>query len=381
MKKTLVAIAAIAAATGAMAQSTVTVSGIMNYGVHKSADGLTTYGALKGDRSKINFNVVEDMEGGAKALAMAEIRFNSANGASYYSDTANSSNTAKGASLMEQAMVGLSDSTLGTVKFGRFTNVIGVYDFSVFEDSKYGTNASLASYGRLSAQAQYDSPTLMGLTASVLSASKSANQYGAGYGWGPVDGPNYSTLSATGYRDMNAIALTYVNGPLAAQLSSINGLYNDKNTKFGINYTTPYGKFYYGYYKQNGDVGSVNATQATALYATPGKYVANTVTDGTATGVAAHTAQELGAYVPYGKFGFRAGYVRNNQDVVVGVTDGSTKATKMSLGAEYSFTKRTMLIAQHGKVTNGAATANGTNGGGFNYTTGTMSFLGMQHSF
>jgi len=379
MKKTLVAIAALAA-TSAFAQSTVTVSGIMNYGVHKSADGLTTYGALKGDRSKINFNVVEDMEGGTKALAMAEIRFNSANGAAYYNDTANSSASAKGASLMEQAMVGLSDKTLGTVKFGRFTNVIGVYDFSTFEDSKYGTNASLASYGRLSAQAQYDSPAFMGFTASALSASKSANKYAAGYGWGPVDSVDYSANSATGYRDMNAIALTYVNGPLAAQLSRINGLYNDTNNKFGINYTTSVGKFYYGYYKQNGDVGSVT-TDLTAAYATPGTAFANTNTAGKATGVAEHTAQEIGAYIPYGKFGFRAGYVRNNKDVVVNVTDGSTKATKVALGAEYSFSKRTMVIAQHAKVNNGAVTANASVGAGFGYTTGSMSFLGLQHSF
>ena len=367
------------AATSAFAQSTVVVSGILNYGVHKSADGLTTYGALKGDRSKVNFAVTEDMGNGTKALGVAEIRFNSSNGAQGYANTAADTGAAKGVTLMEQAMVGLSDNTLGTVKFGRFTNAIGTYDFSVFEDSKYGTNASVASYGRLSGQAQYDSPKFAGITASVVTAAKAANKYGAGYGWGPADGYNISTNSATGWRDFNAVALTYANGPVNAQLSRIVGLFNDTNNKFGISYDAGIAKAYYGYYKQTGAVGQV-ATAASAAYNTAA-VVASSTTDGTANGMAEHTAQELGALVPYGKWNFRAGYVRNNKDVAIGVTDGSTKASKTSLGAEYSFSKRTMVIAQHYKVNNGVPTGNSSIGGGFGYTTGTASFLGLQHSF
>jgi predicted porin len=384
MKKTLVALAALAA-TSAFAQSTVAITGIVNYGAHHDANGVTSYGGLKGDRNKLNFAATEDMGGGTKAIAVLETRFNLANGSQGYANTAATPDTAKGTTLFEQTVVGLTDQTLGTVKFGRFTNVIGTYDFSVFEDSKYGTNASIASYGRLSGQAQYDSPKFAGITASVVTASKTQNKYGAAYGWGPVDSIDWSANSKTGYRDFNAIALTYANGPVNAQLSRIVGLYNDTNNKFGISYDAGVAKAYYGYYKQNGNVGEVAAsTAAAATSAGQWGAIATTIaadTSGKANGVAAHTAQEVGAYVPYGKFGFRAGYVRNNQDVAVGVTDGSTKATKTTLGAEYSFSKRTMAIAQHSKVGNGVPTGNGSLGGGFGYTTGTASFLGLQHSF
>jgi len=96
-----------------------------------------------------------------------------------------------------------------------------------------------------------------------------------------------------------------------------------------------------------------------------------------------HTNTELGASVPVGAFTFRAAYLTSNNDIgysgaQVAVTDGTTKYSKVSLGGEYNFSKRTMAMAQMGKGTNGSAAIAA---GGAVYSSGSTYWLGMQHSF
>jgi Gram-negative porin len=69
MKKTLIALAVLAASGAAMAQSTVTISGVLAYGWQNSGG---TKGTTRTD-GNVNFSAVEDLGGGLKATATAGI--------------------------------------------------------------------------------------------------------------------------------------------------------------------------------------------------------------------------------------------------------------------------------------------------------------------
>lgn len=379
MKKTLVALAALST-LGAYAQSTVQISGILNAGVARANTGVLSVGALKGDRNNLSFDVTEDMGGGSKAIAKVQFRWNVATGQTGYSSTGASTVAFNGGTLVEQTMIGFTDTTLGTVKIGRFTNDVGTHDFSVFEDSSYGTNASAAAYGRLSGTVQWTSPTYGGFKVSAINAKAAANCYtpAGGAGFGTTAGINYCTYSATGINNFGAGVLTYENGPLLLQGASIGGLYGDKNTRLSARYTMNSGaKLYYGMYKQSGAVGTLNtAMTTTATYLIPVAYNA-------LYGWQSHTNTELGASVPVGAFTFRAGYLTSNNDIgyttsQAAVTDGTTKYSKVSLGGEYNFSKRTMAMVQAGKGSNSSAAIAA---GGSVYSSGSTYWLGMQHSF
>jgi len=388
MKKTLVALAAFASVS-AFAQSAVTISGIINTGYHNPVTGGQEFGALKGDRDRLTFDVTEDMGGGLTTLGKLEMRFNPRSGATYYGGGAGSTLAANGVTLFEQAMIGVKSSAFGSVKFGRFTNWVGTYDYSVFEDSKYGTNASNAAYGRHNAQAQYDSPTINGFTVSAVAANYKYNNWGQGNdGSGFASGINYALWSATGLSNMGSGGVTYANGPLVAQYAKIQGLFNDKATRIGANYTLSNGiKVMAGFYNQQGNVGEVLAGMSTANSVNgsiPVAGVPATTQTGLATGMAAHSATELGIMVPAGAFNLRAGWARNSKDLAIGINgtalEGTTKAEKISFGAEYNLSKRTMFMVQKGSVKNGLLAAHPT-AGGYGWATGSMTFMGLQHSF
>jgi len=379
MKKTLVALAALST-LGAYAQSTVQISGILNAGVASSNAHVLSVAQLKGDRNNITFDVTEDMGNGTKAIGKIQFRFNPATGTTGYSSTLAATEVYNGGTLMEQTMVGFTDNTLGTVKIGRFTNDVGTHDYSVFEDSSQGTNASAAAYGRLSGTVQWTSPTYGGFKVSAINAKAAANCYtpAGGAGFGTTPGINYCTYSATGFNNFGAGVLTYENGPLLLQGASIGGLYGDKDTRLSARYTMGSGtKLYYGMYKQSGAVGTLITTMTTtATNLIPVAYNATY-------GWQSHTNTELGASVPVGAFTFRAAYLTSNNDIgysgaQVAVTDGTTKYSKVSLGGEYNLSKRTMAMAQMGKGTNGSAAIAA---GGSVYSSGSTYWLGMQHSF
>jgi len=379
MKKTLVALAALST-LGAYAQSTVQISGIVNGGYGRANTGVVSAQGLKGDRNNLTFDITEDMGGGTSAIGKVQFRWSMLDGTTGYTSTYASTEAYNGGSLVEQTMVGLKDTTWGTIKIGRFTNDLGSHDAGVFEDSKHGTNASHAAYGRLSGQVQWTSPTINGFTVSAINAKAAANCFtpAGGAGFGTSSGINYCTYSATGINNFGAAVLTFANGPWLLQAANIGGLYGDKDTRLTARYTMSNGaKLYYGMYKQSGSVGTLlSSMPTTAVYTMPVGYNATY-------GWQAHTATELGASLPVGAFTFRAGYLTNNNDIgyttsAAAVTDGTTKFSKVSLGAEYNFSKRTLAIVQMGKGSNSSAAVAA---GGAYFSSGSTYFAGMQHSF
>ena len=362
MKKTLVAIAALAA-TGAFAQSTATIDGVVNYGVASSVAKQSTTGGWKGDRNALNFKVTEDMGAGNKLGVMLQTRFNAADSGNN-TGYVNSSTGASGDSVFEQSKVTV-DSKYGQVAVGRFTNAQGVADLHPFEDSAQTTSPHQAVNGRLSGQFQYTSPSFFGAQIWALNAKASSNKYmGSGTGGGYAKADILSSVITTNnpnamHRDLSAYGVNYSNGPLFVQVNTMTDLVNTRSTKIGATYDFGFAKAYVNQYNQKDNLGVTTAN----------------------VGLAAHKATELAAKVPYGQFNFIVGHLSANQDVRLGVTDGTSKVSKNAYGVTYDITKRTQVMAYASNTKNGdsSATAANTNVGGF--ANGHNSFVGLQHSF
>jgi hypothetical protein len=372
------------AAASAFAQSTVTVSGIVNYGLSNDVNGVSFFGGLKGDRNKLNFSVVEDLGGGSNVTATMEFRFNSGTGAAGYGSSANKAGDGTGATQFEQTAIGYN-TPMGNVRVGRFTNVLGVADVSPFEDSKYGTNAARAVYGRMSNQIQLSTPSISGLTGTLLAANGDSNKYGPGgtSGAGFIQGLDYSAQQQTGktkgVRDVTVLAINYVNGPWFVQYADISGLAYEKATRAAVTYDFGVAKAYVHQYNQKDDINvtadaTVTNTSATAI------------TAASHSGLAKHKSTEYGLVAPYGKWTGRVGIQTNDKDLDPTLTSNATKAKKVALGAEYNISKRTQLQYQRLSVTNGASSANialsgAAATGQFGDITGKSYFVGIQHSF
>jgi len=360
MKKTLVAMAALAA-TGAFAQSTVTLSGSINYGIATNVAHVQTVGGWKGDRNTLTFAATEDMGGGLKVTAAVQARYNSATAsAPNYVDSATG---LKGDTLFEQSRLTI-DSQYGTVSLGRFTNIIGAAPVHVLEDSAQSTASGNAANGRWSGQAQYVSPNVAGFQVWAINAKNSANKFlGAGSGAGynsawDLSAANLATNAKTRWQNANATGVNYTNGPVFAQYYEMTDLMGVKETKVSGVYDLGFAKLYANQFNQKS-----NITQSlTAAAGTKG--------------MAAHKATELAVNVPYGAFNFQLGRFTASKDLDLSKTDGSTKTSKTGWGATYNFSKRTQAIFAASVTEKGSANLNAGN-----LVTGRNQFMGLQHNF
>ena len=364
MKKTLIALAALAA-TSAFAQSSVTLSGSINYGVSTAVTGIHGYGGWKGDRNHVTFGAVEDLGGGLKVTAMAQLRYNSATSeqsTSYVSTTTG----LRGDNLFEQTSLAI-DSSMGQVRFGRFTNAVGVAPLHPFEDSGQSTASHQAANGRFSGQVQYVSPAVAGFQVFAFNAQKTANKFltadGAGYfksafpaasGWTGVNLATNQT-DATRWANANSVGINYSNGPVYAQYYTLTDFLGLKSSKIAASYDLGVAKLFANQFKQN----SNQVWSATA--------VAGTL------GMKAHNATELAAAVPMGAWTFTLGRYNANKDLDLSKTDGSTKTARTAWGAKYDFSKRTSAIYVASSTSNGSATTT--------MATGKNQWLGLQHTF
>jgi hypothetical protein len=369
MKKTLVAIAALAA-FGAQAQSTATISGTINYGMHKNTDGSTSVGGLKGDRNVLTFAAVEDMGNGTKATATLQARYNSDNSGAGY---VNSATGAAADSLFEQSKLAIS-SNYGEVAVGRFTNVIGVAPLHPLEDARASTASHQAANGRLSGQFQYISPAFAGVQVWALTAKATSNCFmGSGSGAGYVKTYNYcqnqtAANDTKGNKDLTATGLNYSNGPITAQYYQLSDITGAKSTKIAGAFDAKVAKFYVNQFNQKDDI-SFSATNgqlgATAAFAT-------------ANGMKAHKATEVAVAVPYGQFTGMLGKLSFDSDLTA---TAGTAPRKTGWAVLYDLSKRTQLQYYGSIVKNGTAQAGAsglTNGA---LATGSSNFVGIEHKF
>lgn len=205
MKKSLIALAVLAASGAAMAQSSVTLYGVADIWVGKVKGSSVQLGDGGVGESRIGFKGTEDLGGGLKASFNFEQGLNLENGAT-------------GAALAtptttfgRQANVALSGG-FGTVKLGRSTtaldDVFGAFNSGF--DSALSANAVWQnSYvGRANSQLYYASPEFAGFSAAASTQLNGDRPAGAGressfnvkYANGPIG-------AAVGYED-NAVGTT-----------------------------------------------------------------------------------------------------------------------------------------------------------------------------
>jgi len=216
MKKTLIALAAVAATSVAFAQSSVTLYGVADAGVAKITDQSATFsgsGVMNNGNSRWGVRGTEDLGGGLKAGFNFEQGINIGTGEL-------SASSPVGAPFGRAAWMNLSGG-FGELRLGRTLNpsffaaaaweLTGTANYSVVV-SQFG--AVLGGI-RNSSQFQYTTPNMGGFTATLGYILKANN-----------GGENAKV-------DLNAI---YRNGPLAVALGYNKVQNAEKNIHVGANY-------------------------------------------------------------------------------------------------------------------------------------------------
>jgi predicted porin len=288
MKKSLVALAAMAAVGAASAQSSVTLYGILDIGYSKTSAAGVKLGQNNGGTnfhtpSRFGLRGTEDLGGGMKA------NFNLESGGQDLSTGSTNVNFSRA------AWVGLSGG-FGDVKLGRISSVAtqgqARFDFNGISTSSAQSAVDLSPvtwYGssRRDAQIQYTSPNMGGL------------EFGLGYVT-PGDNANKGTTQ---------VRVNYGNGPLAVGLAAETARTAANRTAWALQ-----GSYDLG-------VAKVMAGYAVAPTVALGKGV------------------NLGVAAPFGATTLGVHVSRNTE----------TDATAYELWANYSLSKRTSLYLDYGK--------------------------------
>jgi predicted porin len=363
MKKTLVAIAALAA-TASFAQSSVSLSGLLDAGVvygSNVAPGGAKLSIGSANNNRLIFSGVEDLGGGMAATFAAQMRFNITSGTNEGGSAGALSNapgtlkdlngvviSATNASVntgrplfQGESRVGLRGG-FGHVRLGRGLTALqapngGVIDpwgvstvaGSVYAPG-YASDYVAGGEGRTDG-IFYDSPNLAGFQASLTYSPRKV-----------------ATTTTTG-KAFSSIALTYNNGPLSAVVGQDNNRYGDSLFNIGGNYNLGVAKIYLGFGKVKGGTAAERA--GVPFFATAGNYPAGGAY------VAAggkNTATSIGAAIPLGATTIRAGYSTFKANTNV------QKDNKLGLGLQYDLSKRTSLYTDLASTTrkNNAAGAN-----------------------
>lgn len=387
MKKTLVALAALAVVSAASAQSTVTMYGVVDMGIAQLKDANNTNAALGGiaagdtsvkngiqqgtlSNSRIGFKGTEDLGNGLKANFVYELQINP--------DEGNNAMTTR------QGTVGLSGN-FGAVTIGRqytpYFVVQGAMDFAGNMNYMpgYVVNNHISDGGRANA-VNYTSPSFGGFSAI------------AQVGSGPVGAGTESSVTNGQQADGKNYGLAgiYAAGPVVAGLA-----YEDVTHSVGTlsKYTTITSPTASLYGASNGQATlasfgagsdevktwaagvSYDFTVVKASFA----YTSLTDTlagrpDLTSKGVNISLSAPIGAVTVYGNLG-KANY---QQDAgVATASDASIKG--FQLGANYSLSKRTTAYAVVGRDTLTVDSLSGsTLTGDF---TRTATTVGIRHTF
>ena len=217
MKKTVLALAAIAASSAAFAQSSVTLYGVVDASVESvkgNAGGKsTTFNRVSSDNlatSRVGFKGVEDLGGGLKAKFQLE--------SAIKADTGANGNSTR--FFDRAAWVGLASAEAGELRIGRQDSLIGAqiadaigaqaYDASVVAGTSGGV-----TFRRIDNALTYIAPTFVpGLTLSAQ-VTTAADATTAGNN-------NAEATSGSKFGRGYGFAANFVQGPVAAGLSYIN---------------------------------------------------------------------------------------------------------------------------------------------------------------
>ncbi len=288
MKKTLIALAAVAATSASFAQSTVTLSGTVDVGLEKRWSGdATRMTANRNGTSNWTISGAEDLGGGLKAVFQVSTSFNS--------DTGTVSSTD---GLGNNGMfVGLTGG-FGTLRAGRPVNTLygnvllanGTKGVSVHDaNAVLGGNAAggAGATGKTSNASssvyvpnavQYHSPRFGGVqvqleyapSESTLAGNKAGRGVGVRYDGGPLSvtfvnykGAVASTAAANGLTAVNQFAVSY-DFSVVKVLFTIRdqgGVSSDADNSWALGLTAPVGPgLIYASFNSNEQVGDDGRT-------------------------------------------------------------------------------------------------------------------------
>lgn len=209
MKKTLIALAVLAASGAAMAQSSVSIYGIVDAAIHKdkNADAAMIDGAV--DSSRIGFKGTEDLGGGLKAHFVLEQGLKIDTGAAANATQA----------FSRESSVGFSGG-FGAVKLGRFKSAyeqISGNTYAVF-DSVLSPTLVFES-GNHTARPNngigYTTPSFAGFSAAVttnLDETKGVSNNVTAFNVVYEGGPFYADLAYQDEGDFTDVQYTRLNG-------------------------------------------------------------------------------------------------------------------------------------------------------------------------
>ena len=233
MKKTMIALAALAA-TASFAQSTVTISGVMDAGYRSVNAPVGTGADTKGGfqngtaTSAILFQGTEDLGGGMTGIFRYELNpdFVGGSGLSGSAISSGAAGVATSNGANGYNFVGITTKDMGAVRFGRLnTGSLGAWGIgSVFGTalgSGYGTNGNMYTVNssatnnfnqtaptRFNGAVEYTSANINGFTARALFVPKVDN---TGPGSTDAAAGSFAGANRAGVTDM---ALAYNKGPL-----------------------------------------------------------------------------------------------------------------------------------------------------------------------
>lgn len=319
MKKSLVALAALAA-TGAFAQSSVTISGQVDVGVVNPVGAQKTRidQAANGANSLI-FAGTEDLGGGLKANFKLVQRFSPESG--LMDGTAGNRPMLQG-----ESTVGLSGA-FGSVRLGRALTAVQAWlplsdPWGTYQAASLAGGVGPASYqtaagsgaagnpagdnvvGSGSGLARidgifYNSPSFGGVTVDVTYAPKSTQLTG-------------STVAAA--NNFTSVSVSYSAGPLLLRAGVENNRADDKLTAYQAAYNFGVAKLQAGY----------------------------TVVDLAATSVD-RKGYTVGVIVPMGAVTLKGGFTRSKLD------GSAADLKKTGIGLDYALSKRTTLYTSYGR--------------------------------
>ena len=361
MKKSLIALAVLAASGAAMAQSSVTMFGVVDTGVSyvKGSGGTSNYGLSTGNMSssRLGFRGVEDLGGGLKAGFWLEGGFNADAG-----DGKAAGASGSGFEFARRSTVSLMGN-FGEVRLGRdetaaYNKLSAYSNFSVIGMGGFrGWNTTVGNDIRQNNMIAYFTPNFNGFTAGVDYAfgenavNKQAGRYFGGFA-------------------------AYNNGPLSVTLGADrkNNVADGKAGFAGAAKIDTYGlgaSYDFGVAKINGLV--LQAKEKDAANGVNTK----------------QTSYALGVSAPVGGVGVvKAQYALYNAKNDALADNG--KAHQLSLGYEHNLSKRTALYGYYSYLKNKdgrALTLNNSNLGtapGYTVGAGKASNgvqVGIRHAF
>ncbi len=351
MKKSIIALAVLAASGAAMAQSAVTLYGVADAFVGSTKKETNSVGQRQTmvDSAGVNgsrwgLKGAEDLGGGLKAVFQLESGFTLDNGASAQG----------GALFSRQAFVGLQ-SDFGTVSLGRQYSAYDVlhgatthnYDAATFNATKGASGVfanGLRNYtDRVDNSIAYTSPNFSGFSGAVV------------YGFGEnknATNPNSGVVSSSKATDNASVHLKYANGPLLVG-------YAYQEEKMAPDFVGT------GFSQRTIKYNLIGGTYDFGVAKLVGSY--NTAKLGTTKDKEA----QVGVSVPFGAAAISAGYARSKSDAAGGV---SHTGKGYSILGTYDLSKRTRLYA--GAQNTKAHVLNATP-----ETETTTYGLGVRHSF